>query len=127
LQSPFPYDDHNLPNLQRSVSLTRLQRYVSMACGDTSQALRLYMWNTALSESLYGPLQGLEVTLRNKIHERLTGAYGPCWYDDPRLQLRHVQQRQVDRAKQVLGFLRKPIEPSRVLAELNFGFWVVLP
>jgi hypothetical protein len=28
LQSSFPYDNHNLPILQRSVSPTRLQRYV---------------------------------------------------------------------------------------------------
>lgn len=97
-----------------------------IATGDLAQALRMYMWNTALSEALYGPLQGLEITLRNKIHERLTGAYGTHWYDDPRLQLRYAQQQQITGAKQILGFQRKPAEPSRVIAELNFGFWVGL-
>jgi hypothetical protein len=112
--------------LQRSVSATRLQRYTSIAAGDAAQALRLYMWNTALSEALYGPLQGLEITLRNKIHERLTSAYGTHWYDNSRLQLRHTQQEQLGNAKQMLGNQGKPIEPARVLAELSFGFWVGL-
>lgn len=126
MQSPFPYDDHNLPILRGSVSVTRLQRYTAVAGGDAAQALRLYMWNTALSEALYGPLQGLEITLRNKIHERLTVAFGAHWYDDSKLQLRHAQLQQISTAKQTLGFQGKPVEPSRVLAELNFGFWVGL-
>ena len=126
MQAPFSYDDHNLPILQRSVSATRLQRYIAIATGDAAQALRLYMWNTALSEALYGPLQGLEITLRNKIHERLTMAYGDQWYDNPKLLLRYAQQQQVDGAKQNLAFQKKPIEASRVVAELNFGFWVGL-
>ncbi len=126
MQSPFPYDAHNLPILQSSVSAARLQRYITIASGDLAQALRLYMWNTSLSEALYGPLQGLEITLRNKIHDRLTAAYGFHWYDDPRLQLRFAQQQQVNSAQQTLGFQRKRIEPARVIAELNFGFWIGL-
>ena len=126
MQVPFSYDDHTLPVLQNSVSAARLQRYVEIATGDVAQALRLYMWNTALSEALYGPLQGLEITLRNKVHEGLAGIFGAHWYDDQRLQLRHAQQQQITNAKQTLGFQGKRIEPERVLAELNFGFWVGL-
>jgi hypothetical protein len=126
LQSPFPYDNHNLPILQSSVSAARLQRYLVIAAGDAAQALRLYMWNTALSEALYGPLQGLEITLRNKIHDRLTGAFGAHWYDDPRVALRYAQQQKINEAKQALGFQGKPTQPERVVAELSFGFWVSL-
>jgi len=126
LQAPFPYDDHNLPILQSSVSPERLQRYLGIAAGDLAQALRLYMWNTALSEALYGPLQGLEITLRNKIHQRLAGAFGAHWYDDARLGLRYAQQQQVATAKQTLQFQGKPLEPERIVAELSFGFWVGL-
>lgn len=126
MQAPYPYGDHSLEPLRSSVSPARLRRYLAFAQGDTAQALRLYMWNTALSEALYGPLQGLEITLRNKIHQRLSAVFGACWYDTPGCGMRHAQQEHIDRAKQALGFQRKPLEQDRVVAELSFGFWVGL-
>jgi hypothetical protein len=108
------------------VSAVRLQRYIAIGGGDTAHALRLYMWNTALSESLYGPLQGIEITLRNKIDERLTTFYGSQWYDNPRIGIQFAQQRQINDAKSSLQFQRKPLDHSRMIAELNFGFWVGL-
>ena len=92
MQPPFEYDGHALAALRSSLSAERLQRYESIAAGDASQALRLYVWNTALSESFYGPIQGLEVTLRNKIHERLAHPFGPCWYEDARVALQWAER-----------------------------------
>ncbi len=106
--------------------MARLQRYMTIASGDTEHALRLYMWNTALSESLYGPLQGLEITLRNKIHERLMATFGVHWYDNPKVGIQFAQQRQIDDAKNTLRSQNKPLEDARMVAELNFGFWVGL-
>ena len=41
-----------------------------------------YLWNTALSESLYPALQGLEVTLRNSLHSAISAAIGSDdWFD----------------------------------------------
>jgi hypothetical protein len=68
MQPGCPYTPLNLTSLTASISQERLQRYVTMAGRDAAQALRFYMWNMALSEALYGSLQGLEVTLRNKFH-----------------------------------------------------------
>jgi hypothetical protein len=99
---------------------------MGIAAGDSAQALRLYMWNTALSESLYGPIQGLEVTLRNKIHRRFTDQFGARWYDDARVGLQYAQRDQVLRAKLSLQHQGKPLDPSRLIAELSFGFWVGL-
>ena len=126
MQRPFQYDRHNLVALRSSVSPERLQRYECIAAGDAAQALRLYMWNTALSESLYGPIQGLEVTLRNKIQERFTHQFGARWYDDPRIGLQYVQRDQVLRAKLALQHQGKPLDSPRLIAELSFGFWVGL-
>jgi hypothetical protein len=84
------------------------------------------MWNTALSESLYGPIQGLEVTLRNKIHRRFSDQFGARWYDDARVGLQYAQRDQVLRAKLSLQHQGKPLDPSRLIAELSFGFWVGL-
>jgi hypothetical protein len=126
LQPPFLYDVHNLAALSRCVSAARLQRYVAIAGGDTAQALRIYMWNTALSESLYGPLQGIEITLRNKIDEHLTAAFGAHWYDNPKIGIQFAQQRQINDAKSSLQFQHKPLDHTRMVAELTFGFWVGL-
>lgn len=126
MQPPFPYDVHKVDTLTRGVSAVRLQRYIAIAGGDTVQSLRLYMWNTALSECLYGPLQGIEITLRNKIDERLATVFGLQWYDNPRIGIQFAQQRQIDDAKNSLQFQQKPLDHSRVIAELNFGFWVGL-
>ena len=98
MQATFPYDSRNLSDLVSAISQQRLQRYASVAAGDVAQALRLYMWNVALSETLYGPLQGLEITHRNRIHDRLSAAILPAWYDDSSVGLRHAQTQQVHRA-----------------------------
>ena len=42
---------------------------------DREQALRLYLWNVALSSAFYGVLQGLEVTLRKAMHKQLASRY----------------------------------------------------
>jgi Abi-like protein len=126
LQAPFGYDVHIIAALRSSVSAERLQRYQAAAAGDAAQALRLYMWNTALSEGLYGPVQGLEITLRNKMHERFAAQFGSHWYDASAMGLQYAQQDQVTRAKQSLRAQSKPLDPPRVVAELSFGFWAGL-
>lgn len=84
------------------------------------------MWNTALSEALYGTIQGLEITLRNKMHERLAARFGPRWYDVASVGLQYIQQDQVLRAKQSLQQQGKPPDSPRIVAELSLGFWVGL-
>lgn len=126
MQVTFLYEHHIIAALKNSVSAERLQRYETIAAGDSAQALRLYMWNIALSEALYGPIQGLEVTLRNKMHECFAARFGPYWYDVAGMGLQHVQQDQVLRAKQSLHQQGKRLDPPRVVAELSFGFWVSL-
>ena len=49
---------------------------------DKEEAIRLYIWNIALSSAFYGMLQILEVTLRNAMHGQLAANYGPAWYDN---------------------------------------------
>ena len=98
----------------------------AMSAGDPARAFRLYAWNTALCEALYGSLQGLEITLRNKIHDRLAVEIAADWYDNAGVGLRHAQVEQIQCAKTTLRRLGKPLEPSRVVGELSFGFWVGL-
>jgi len=58
-------------DLEEALSLERFGRYLAWSHGDRHQAIRLYTLNTKVSESLYTPLQMLEVALRNRIHRVL--------------------------------------------------------
>ena len=65
-----------LDELEASFSPERLRTYLRAAKGDRKRALQLYTWNTKISAAFYGPLQGLEIALRNAIHQQLTRCYG---------------------------------------------------
>ncbi len=89
----FPYNESLLHWLETSLSLECLGTYLAASGGDQVQALRLYTWNTAVSAAFYGPLQGLEIALRNAIHTQLSHKYGPFWFDNPDTGLEHLPTR----------------------------------
>lgn len=64
MQVETSYSHRILPALQRAISPARMTRYYTLANGDDVLAMRLYHWNSALSEALHGPLLSLEITLR---------------------------------------------------------------
>ena len=74
----FPYSKESLRELESSISPERLSTYVQAAQSkDPEGAIRLYLWNVALSAGFYGLLQGLEVTVRNAMHKELAGGMAP--------------------------------------------------
>lgn len=80
-----------------------------------------------LSEALYGSLQGLEVTLRNAIHAKLSSALKRNdWFDDPILQ--RYERQKVDEVKARLAdrYPLAAVLPGQVVATLAFGFWASL-
>lgn len=83
VKNAFSYTDAIIDALETSLSPERVATYVSRAGGDREKAVRLYSWNTAVSAAFYGPLQGLEIALRNGMNRELAARYGPEWYDDP--------------------------------------------
>ncbi|WP_394539872.1 Abi family protein [Lysobacter enzymogenes] len=117
--------DHE--NFEDALSLERFGRYLAWAGGDRGQAIALYGLNTRLSESLYTPLQTLEVALRNRIHTVLAEAKGGDWYRDAAgvLLVPH-QSEQVAKAIQELAQAGKPITPGGVVASLTFSFWTTM-
>lgn len=82
-----------------------------------------YLWNMALSEALYSPLQFAEIALRNALHGCLSNRFGSdAWYDvipSPPAW----QRQQLNEARQKLRAVGKPVSPGRMVAELHFGFW----
>ncbi len=85
--------------------------------------LARYLWNMALCESLYSPLQMAEIALRNSLHHFLSTRFNtPAWYDViPNLP--PWQGDQLADARQKLLAAGKSVTPGRMVAELHFGFW----
>jgi len=121
----FEYTPANLSEIERTLSTDRLRPYQITVGGDTELAIRLYEQNTLLAESLYGVLQGLEVSLRNTIHAELTAGHGQAeWWDAVKLE--PEQRAMLRKAKDILSKEGKPLDAGRVVAELSFGFWTGL-
>ena len=96
-----------------------------MSRGDQWVALKLYEKNIELSGALYEVIQGLEVTVRNAIHNLMTEQLASDhWYD--RLPLADGERAALDKAKESLLEKGQIITPGRVVSELTFGFWVKL-
>ena len=115
-----------MDDLEASFSPERMSTYLRTAEGDRDTAFHLYAWNTAMSAAFYGPLQGLEVALRNAMHRQLTGRYGATWYDNPSAGLDMRCRDRIGDAKTEVRRAGHTAEPSRIVAALSFGFWVSL-
>lgn len=113
-------------SLEKGLSYERLTRYTRITNGDPEKRLRLYLWNAELCAALYLPVQGLEVVLRNALHDELTKMYGNNWFNHADLPLAHVQATMVKEIQARLKKQGKAITPASVVADLSLGFWVAL-
>ena len=113
-----------MAGLISAISPTRFATYRRMAESDEA-ALQLYTWNAAAAAAFYGPLQTLEVTLRNAVHDTLKDDHGTRWFDNGQI-LRPAERDKVDLAIQRLHEMHKQPTAGRVVAEMPFGLWVGL-
>ena len=122
----FPHAPDGLDEIKAALLSGRSDAYLVAVEGDPEKAIRLYSWNTAVSAAFYGPLQALEVTLRNGMHGRLAERYGPAWYDNPSAGLDKGAHDRIADAKSKLARSGNGNDPFRIAAALSFGFWVSL-
>jgi len=124
-QVDFQYTDEDLTTFEKFLSPERLAPYYALARSNKWIGIQLYERNTELSEALYGVIQGLEIALRNGIHNVMSSALGAAdWYD--RMPFDDPERESIDEAKEKIRGKPLPITPGRVIAELTFGFWVKL-
>jgi len=112
--------------LEQALSLERFSRYLAWAAGDRTRAIELYTLNARLSESLYTPLQMLEVVLRNRIHAVMTEARHDQWYADAGFLRGKWQPGQLAQATQDIRAENREPTPGRVVAALTFSFWTAM-
>lgn len=117
--------ESELAEFSRVLSPGRVSGYRWAVGGDARTAIQLHAWNTKISGAFYGPLQTVELALRNIVHQHLSLSHGSKW-----LQSRQVLNRneliRVEEARAHLTRKRRRPTPDRLVAELNFGFWVAL-
>lgn len=96
--------------------------------GNEVLALRLYSWNIAASNALWGPLGILEVCVRNAIHHQMCQRAGrPDWWRAPTTYLMDRERNAVCRAISKLE-QRGNVNPSSddVVAATSLGLWTGL-
>lgn len=122
--NPSPWTPEEVDAVEGALSIERFARYLD-AASSKSDALQYYAWNTALSSAFHGPLQCLEVGLRNCIHDRMSAAHGASWFQNASI-LRGKDLAFANDARDRVQQTGKPVTPGRIVAELSFGFWVGL-
>ena len=112
----FCYTDEILDDLEVFLSRERLGTYLEAAQNNREEADRLHVWNTAVSAAFYGPLQSLEVALRNAMNRRLGDRYGEAWHDNGRAGFDRGALERIANAKAELARDRHRDDRHRVVA-----------
>jgi len=105
-----------------------MERYFNLHSGNESLAIEHYRCNILLAEALYTSISVFEVTLRNALCRELSRMTGRAdWYavfpTTPGLAGLNYYITQATR--QILA-RHEIVSPSKITAELTFGFWVSL-
>jgi len=109
--------------LQDILAAERLNAY-SYPGAAPVDILGRYLWNMAICESLYSPLQMAEVALRNALHSSLTEYYQTeRWFEHAIDKLPEWQQIQIKEGAEKLLIHGASFTPGQLVAELHFGFW----
>jgi len=116
----------DIDRIRQSLSPARLASY-GVDGDDEITKITNYVWNLRLSEALYPGLHAAEVSLRNSIHEHVSSLHGPMWFYVHGL----LEPGQLKQFANAVAFVagkkpRRDVTDGRLVAELNFGFWVSL-
>lgn len=127
MQGPFSLSRSTLEAWEHAISSPRFGRYVRESKGNRQLAVRLYQWNSRIGQSLYWPLQTLEIVARNGISRAIADKFGPDWHLEsgfhtmlaprPRSTLDDAVRRQKQQRR-----IANPSADS-VIADISFGFW----
>jgi hypothetical protein len=104
-----------------ALSIARMTRFDPSGT-DPEMGMANHAHNILLSEAFYPSLHMLEIVVRNRIHEVMTGHAGrPDWFY--RIGLIRSDEDQVVDAENKLDSHGKALSPDNIIAALSFGFW----
>lgn len=129
MQPKYSYTPSKTTSLEKLISPARLSTYERVSNGTKADAIHLYYWNMSLSQSLYIPIQTLEVSLRNIVSTSINTVFGQDWYLQPRFKTTLDEwadillEKAVEKARKSTSRKGKLLTEGDVIANLSFGFW----
>jgi hypothetical protein len=119
--------NYDLNVLRQRLSPERFASYESFA-GGLAAAAQLYEWNMRASADFHRLLHGVEVILRNALHEQMSAMHHALglpgtWFDDPRRTLDARLRLRIDAARDRVVQQGRVATQGRLVSELTFGFW----
>ena len=121
-----------MKEIEKALSNQRLKGYVKHKDDiyDLNIMLSRYKTNLKVSESLYPALHIVEVTFRNYVYLALKDLLGETWiypdYVNSNFKLRDREKETVSQTISKLKKDQKKVKTSKIIAELNFGYWTSL-
>ncbi|NJK58560.1 MAG: Abi family protein [Pleurocapsa sp. SU_5_0] len=132
MQPKYSYTRPKTTSLAKSISPARLSTYGRLSNGTKADAIHLYYWNMSLSQSLYIPIQTLEVSLRNIVSNSISSVFGQDWYLQARFKktldgwANTSLEKAIEKATESTSKKGKLLTEGDVIANLSFGFWGAL-
>ena len=109
--------------LKKSLSEQRFATYLKKAKDDEILALKLYLYNLRLAESLLLPLNITEVTLRNTVDKVLTSKFGHDWYLRYHFRYHILNKKSRQSLDEATERIRQK-KREKIITETAFKFWV---
>ena len=109
--------------IERNLSKDRLDNYGKMDNADKETIFARYLWNIAVSQSLYQLLHFFEILLRNKINNAFIAfAKRVDWYNE--ISFDKYTEDMLNKAMEKLDERKINYDNGHLVAELNLGFWL---
>lgn len=109
-----------------SLSTARLGAFRAADDEANEIVLGRYLWNVGLAEAFYPTIHFLEVQVRNTFHGGIAMLAGPQWFDMADLLVNENARAEIAEAKRRIAGAGHVVDPPRVIAALNIGFWAGL-
>lgn len=100
------------------------QKYISSSRLSSYKNFNEYRNNLLLSKEAYIPLSILEIALRNALNDHFSTVVSSNWHQHSFLT--HGAKNKIIEAIDLLKKRKEAITKEKIIAELNFGFWVNL-
>lgn len=111
-------------SIKKSISGERLAVYRADGVDDTT-AIARYIYNIALSKSIYPLINIFEITLRNSIDKALENYFNITDWNNV-IQLQQTELMMINDTILKIKRQGKKYSHGRLIAELTLGFWVAL-
>ncbi len=115
--------------LETYITEERLKPYLVVTNNDFDMAIELYLLYTRINESLYFPLQNIELIVRNSFYRVIANKYGKDWIFEKRYLLQGRDKSNdllIKQINSVIESKRGNIDSNDLISNLNFGFWTNL-